>query len=325
MMLDIGVTSSIQRDRLISILRSIDENVFHCVWIGEDLDKPYDVFVKASFTLMNTYLNVGIGITSIFFRDTPTIARAAASLSEVGRGRFRLGIGVGGLQHLRRMGVKVEKPISSMRETATLLRRIWRGEIVSHRSSRLNLRRYSLCCPYSHMIPIFFGVRGLRLLELAGEVSDGVILSGPKTYLEEAVCAVRRGAEKVNRSIEDICVVVWLPTMLTLERKHLESARRIVAFILADTPLSILSLSRIRVDDVLILRRALAEGGLDAAARLVDDEMLNEMIFYGDAGDICNSLLSLERIHVDEVVYGPPFGVDEAESIIKVAEAWKRI
>jgi hypothetical protein len=85
------------------------------LWIGEDMDELHDVFVQASFALLNSSLIIGIGITSIFFRNISNIARAATSLYEIGKiennERFRLGIGVGGIQVLSKMNIRIKKPI----------------------------------------------------------------------------------------------------------------------------------------------------------------------------------------------------------------------
>ncbi|MEM2942192.1 MAG: LLM class flavin-dependent oxidoreductase, partial [Candidatus Bathyarchaeia archaeon] len=112
------------------------------------------------------------------------------ALGEISPGRFRLGLGVGGLQDLASMGVQVQKPVEAMRKTVQTLRSIWGGEF-SITDKELRLESYKP--QYGHPVdtPVFMGVRGPKLLSLAAETADGVILSGPREYVRESIGLVR--------------------------------------------------------------------------------------------------------------------------------------
>jgi len=324
MLLDLGVTSQISTEAFAIVLRLAEKGNYHRLWIGEDIDKPHDVFVQASQALLESHLNVGVGITSIYMRNISNIARAAASLAETGNSRFTLGIGIGGIQNLTEMGITPKKPVQTMREATLLLRRIWKGETITFDSVSFHLKSYFARFGLGQRIPIYFGVRGPRLLELAGEVADGVIISGPKSYVKEAVETVRNGIRKSGRREKDVNLVVWIPTILTQQTKDLELARRVVAFVLADTPRSVLHMSRIKVETAQEVQKTRAQEGIDAATALVTDEMLDDMIFHGSARELCESFLSLEDYGVGEVAFGPPFGVDWQSAIDQVAKAWRK-
>lgn len=324
MLLDLGVTSQTSAEEFTRALRLAEKGSYHRLWIGEDIDKPHDVFVQASYALQKSHLNMGVGITSVYVRNISNIARAAASLAETGDGRFTLGIGIGGIRNLAEMGIAPKKPVRTMHDATLLLKRIWKGETITFNSDSFHLKNYFARFGLGQKIPIYYGVRGPRLLESAGEVADGVIMSGPKSYVKRAAETVRSGIRKSGRRERDVSLVVWIPTILVQRREDLELARRTVAFVLADTPKSVLHLSKINVETAREVKKTCEQKGIDAATELVTDGMLGDMIFHGSAQELCESFLSLQKCGVDEVVFGPPFGADWQLAIDEVARAWRK-
>ncbi len=322
MLLSLGITSSISSADFTRMLDLAEKNKFECLWIGDDINRPSDVFVQASVALLRTSVKVGIGITSIYVRNVSNLARAAVSLYEIGNSNFRLGIGVGGLQILARMGISTKKPLSAMREATSLLRKIWNGERVTIESDTFHLKDYYVSYGLGQKIPIYFGVRGPKMLELAGEVADGVILSGPKTYLKRAIHTIRKGSKKSNRREEEIRIVVWLPTVLGAGRENLELAKRVVAVVLADMPATVLRMSRVNPEVVKDVREAFALEGIESATAQVTDEIVDDMIFHGSAHELCDSFLTLEDYGVNEVVFGPPYGAHRKLAVSEIATAW---
>jgi alkanesulfonate monooxygenase SsuD/methylene tetrahydromethanopterin reductase-like flavin-dependent oxidoreductase (luciferase family) len=274
---------------------------------------------------METEMKVGTGITSIFVRNVSNIARAAVALNELGNGRFRLGLGVGGLQNLAKMGVAVEKPLSEMRDATHILRKIWNGEHVTFNSRLFRLEDYYNSYASGQRIPVFFGVRGERMLRLAGSIADGVILSGPKTYLEKAVGFVKEGSRKAGKHEDKMEIVVWNPTILSSEDKDLVEARKVAVIIVSDFPEAVLNYSKLDLEDIRRIRETYVIEGLFSACKLITDEILEEILFYGEPSELCESFLSLKKIGATEIVFGPPFGSDKEQAIRRVAGAWRKI
>jgi hypothetical protein len=63
--------------------------------------------------------------------------------------------------------------------------------------------------------------------------------------------------------------------------------------------------------------------GAASAARLVDEVLLNETAVQGDAKEICKNLKEFERMGVQEVVFGPPYGAKPLTALEQVADAWR--
>jgi len=327
MLLDLGITSGMQLKQILRLSELAQKLGLKYVWLGEDISGHHDVFTVASYILLkHSNLNVGIGITSPLIRNITTLARASVSLAQIGGDkRFRLGLGIGGLQDLKNLGITVKNPVSLMHNATTLLRRIWKGETVSFQAGAgFTLQRYHPSYRLSYQIPIFFGVRGPKLLMLAGEIADGVILSGPKTYLMKAASLVRTSLQKRPEASRDFPFVVWVPTILTEKPGDLKLVKRIVAFVLADTPKKVLEMAELNLNEIEKIKLAFRNEGISKASRMVTEGLIEEIAIHGNPTQICEAFKQLEKLGVQEVVFGPPYGSNPEAALTKLAQTWWR-
>jgi len=325
MNLSLGLTTSSSIERIRWIAERADNLGFHGVWIGEDIGSPQEVFTAASLLLLGTRsVEVGIGVTSPLIRNITTIARAAVTISEISPGRFRLGLGVGGLQDLASMGIRIEKPAELMRRTVELLRVVWAGRDVPVSDEGLKIRDYMPQFSSPEAIPIFMGVRGPKLLTQAADIADGLILSGPKKYIEESIKLVRERRRASSLINSKFSYVVWVPTIILHDESDLELVKKTVAVVAADTPDSVLEMADISRDEVEAIRTNMTKSGLEETAKDISNKLVGQFCISGDAEGICKIFRNYSSLGVDEVVFGPPYGRDPKSAISQVAETWRR-
>ena len=326
MLLDIGVTSGKQLKQILALSKLADKLDLNCVWIGDDIAKPHDVFTVASIILLKySKVHVGIGVTSPVIRNITTIARASSSLAEIGgKKRFRLGLGIGGLQDLKALGIAASNPERELYNAAVLLRKIWEGKTLSFEDDFV-LKHYYPRYALGDQIPIFLGVRGPKLLKLAGEIADGVILSGPRTYLEKAIALVSEDVVKSQRARRNFRFVLWVPTILIDEESDLKLVKRTVAFVLADTPRKVLEMAELDYDKIKEIKTVFQRHGLAEASQLVTQELIDEAAIFGTSIQICEAFMTFEKFGVHEVVFGPPYGVDPERALAELAQTWRQL
>jgi len=323
--LDLGLASSASMSQILRLAAVAERTGVHGIWIGEDIGRGYDIFTQASIMMLNAPTkNIGIGVTSPKVRNISTIARAAAALREIDPARFRLGLGVGGLQDLARLGLTVEKPVAMLKESVDALRRIWAGETLTLRGETFHLRQFLARYRPGFSIPLYLGVRGPSLLRLAGRIADGVILSGPLAYLKKALEMVRTGAIG-GGSTSRPRSVVWLPTLVVRTKMDRELAKAVAATVIADTPPSVLEMAGISDNAVERIRKTARQRSYRAASKHVTKELLDSFTISGDAKYICEVFQSLAKLGADEVVFGPPYGSSVGRSIHEVIRAWERL
>ncbi len=325
MQLAVGVTSGMKTERILRLAAVAQKHGLNRVWIGEDTLALHDVFALASAILLKfKELHVGIGVTSPLVRNISTIARATASLSEIeGQERFTLGLGIGGLQDLRKLGIKTIHPKDTLRDATALLKATLKGESVTFTKGNFSFTTYRARYTSVHEAPIFFGVRGPKLLRLAGEISDGVILSGPRAYLEKAISIVRKTIKDSERPTRNFGFTVWVPTILVRNSVDLKLVKNAVAFVLVDTPRRVLELAGLRFDDINKIREVYQKHGIARAAKLITPSLLDEVAVHGDSDRILEEFGAFEKLGIDEVVFGPPYGAHSEAAVNELMRSWR--
>ena len=298
------------------VLSAIAEEVgFHRVFVGEDI-LSREVFTYLSVLALRTRrVGIATGITSVYVRNLAVLASSALMLQRVSDNRFDLGLGVGGIPEVRKLtGAAPRQPIEMLRETTLTILRLLRGETVTCTASDgvITLEGFRLHGTNAQRPRILFGVRGPRLLCLAGEMADGVIFSGSKRHLPDSLHLVKDAAARVSRPFHELERVLWLPFVGGNEPKDLDLARIVVVTVIASLPQPEIeaSPSLAQSGEVLRLIRA---GDYRAAASQIPEEVVRDFCFYGSVDDILDEAKEFENLGFNELVIGPPFGREPAQ------------
>lgn len=312
----LGITTKMSGETTRWLAYNADSLGVDGIWIGEDIGIGQEANVLVATTLLQSQrIRVGTGIIPIAPHNITTIARSALALHEIGNGRYILGIGIGGMQDLEQAGIRLRRPVSELREATTILRRLLSGRHTSINTEITRLNNYQLRIREETTIPIFFGVRGPKMLALAGQLADGVILSGPIDYLVQAVKIVNAAATKSGRSPADVEKVVWLPTVPTFRGMKEQTARRIVALIVADTPESVIDMLELNKEELLRIRDVVSSDGPKAGVHLVTDEILDAFSISGSKEHMVDSFERIAKIGASELVLGPPYSGEWQDAI----------
>jgi 5,10-methylenetetrahydromethanopterin reductase len=187
---------------------------YDAVWCNDDR-LQHDVFAMLAAIAQRTRRVVlGPGVTNPYSRHAALIATAVATLDELSDGRARVGLGAGGTNH-RALGVRREAPAAALREAVAVIRGLLAGERVNVDGRVVHAHEAQLdFAPSRADVPVFIGARGPRVLELAGEVADGVIVGNIATRegWSYALGRVEEGARRAGRDPSSIEVCAWLYT-----------------------------------------------------------------------------------------------------------------
>jgi alkanesulfonate monooxygenase SsuD/methylene tetrahydromethanopterin reductase-like flavin-dependent oxidoreductase (luciferase family) len=132
--------------------------------------------VLAAYGAATTRLRLGNGVVPIYPRHPVTMAQAALTLSEMTAGRFILGVGVSHRASMEAgLGLTLREPLAVMREYVAVLRGAVNGTAkFEGRHYRVN---WSLAVPERPPAPpIYLAALSRNMIELAGEIADGVVL-----------------------------------------------------------------------------------------------------------------------------------------------------
>jgi probable F420-dependent oxidoreductase len=177
--------------------------------VHRDWQGPYDLattfhepFVLFGYLAAITSLELVTGIIILPQRQTALVAKQAAEVDLLTRGRFRLGIGLGwNAVEYEALGQDFSTRGRRMEEQVDLLRRLWTEPSVTFDGRFDRVTGAGLApLPVQRPIPVWFGGQSDRAYRRIGRLADGwfpQVPPGPK--LDEARGVVERAAAEAGR------------------------------------------------------------------------------------------------------------------------------
>jgi alkanesulfonate monooxygenase SsuD/methylene tetrahydromethanopterin reductase-like flavin-dependent oxidoreductase (luciferase family) len=250
-----------------------------------------DSFGPATAAALQTErIGIATGVVGVWSRSAVTMALQAATLQQLSGGRLLLGLGVQARGYVEAWhGQRYEKPIAAMRDFVTILRRAFAGELVTYEGDVFSVRNFHLDMELPAPPKITIAANGPRMIELAGEIADGMIgwFQSLEYVRDVTMPALRRGAERAGRSLDTFEATVGFPAVVTEDDSGVELAKgqaMMYATALGSAPAYLQSARAAGFGDA---ARAIGErvraGDLRGAVALVPDEMVDALLIAGSA------------------------------------------
>ncbi|MBM2820003.1 MAG: luciferase family protein [Nitrosarchaeum sp.] len=120
---------------------------------------------------------IGSSIINIYSRSPASIAMGAATVDILSKGRLLLGLGTSSASIVEDFhGYKFENPILRMTEYVEIIKMALSGKPVNYSGKIFNLKNFTLLIkPHRAGIPIYLAAVNQKMVNLAWDVSDGVI------------------------------------------------------------------------------------------------------------------------------------------------------
>jgi alkanesulfonate monooxygenase SsuD/methylene tetrahydromethanopterin reductase-like flavin-dependent oxidoreductase (luciferase family) len=250
---------------------------------------------RDSLSLLMAYASVtervrlGTGVVPIFSRTPASMAQTAATIDEFAGGRMVLGIGVSHKVTVENWyGARIEKPVTQMREYATILRAIFRGEAPPEGeffSTHFQFMGYAA----RPDLPIYIAALSPNMLRLAGEIGDGVMLwlCSPDYIRDVVVPSVREGRERAGKSLDGFEIVPAITVALTddVEAAHATMRQELVPY--SSLPFYRAMLKRSGFgDDLAAFDEGMQAGDVERAKAGLSDRLLESLAGLGSADEV---------------------------------------
>ncbi|HZW56970.1 MAG TPA: LLM class flavin-dependent oxidoreductase [Nitrososphaerales archaeon] len=184
-------------------------------------------------------IRVGTGVINPYTRYPSLIAMTAATMDELSNGRAVLGLGSGGvigsLEHgipNEFVGQEFSHPLAHLKEIVQVLRILLSGQSVTFEGDFYKLRDVKLHFkPVQDRIPIYFGQQGPKMMELAGQIADGVLITLCCTipYVRDVISRIEQSEEKAGRKNSSVDYAARIITSMSHdERKAIRDAKQLV-------------------------------------------------------------------------------------------------
>jgi 5,10-methylenetetrahydromethanopterin reductase len=183
---------------------------FEAVWQAESRLVREATVPMAAYAAHTTRIRVGSGVVNTWTRNVALLAATFVTLDDLAPGRIILGLGAWWDPLARKVGINRTSPLQCMRETVEACRRLFTLEEVTYHGEFVRLDGVRIDVVHGETgprrIPIYIGATGPKMLELAGEIADGVLLNYmvSPAYNDAALERIAAGARRAGRRLEEI-------------------------------------------------------------------------------------------------------------------------
>jgi probable F420-dependent oxidoreductase len=261
-------------------------------------------------------IGLGTGVLALQLRTPMLVAMAGATLQSLyPEADIVLGVGISSPVVANRWHGQPygDRPLAQTREFVTLVKECLGGESVSFAGDFYQCSRFRLGVRLGEKKPkVVVGALNQRMLSLAGEVADGVLLNYlPATHVGWSVEHVRAGEAKAGRAAGSTTTYAYVHVGVCQREDGIEAARRdLFSYAVVDAYAA--NFERAGFGDAVAeVRERHAAGDREGALAAVSDEMIDAIDVMGDAAHVQATVQSYVDAGVQVPVLMPlPWGPD---------------
>ncbi len=213
------------------------------------------------------------------------------TLDDLAPNRIICGIGAWWDPLARNVGIERKKPLTAMKETVLILRRLLNMERVTFHGEFVHVDGIELDVVHGRReprnVPIMIGATGDQMMEMTGEIADGAVLNYcvPPEYNNKALELLANGAKKAGRNFDQIDRPQLVVCSVDLDHdKAIETTKMLLCQYLAQQPhiAKASGVSQEIIDSIqAILGWPATREQINKAKHLVPDELVNRITASG--------------------------------------------
>jgi 5,10-methylenetetrahydromethanopterin reductase len=272
-------------------VRYAEQHGFEAVWQAESRLVRDAIVPMAAYAAVTEKIKVGSGVINNWTRNIGLLAATYLTLDDLAPGRIICGIGAWWDPLARNVGIDRKKPLTAMKETVLIMRRLLNMERVTFHGEFVHVDGIELDVVHGRReprnVPIMIGATGDQMMELTGEIADGAVLNYcvPPEYNDRALELLQKGAEKAGRKFDEID----RPQLIVCSVDHdhdvaIETTKMLLCQYLAQQP-HIAKASGVSQEVVTEIQSILGwpatKEQINTAKHLVPDELVNRITASG--------------------------------------------
>jgi 5,10-methylenetetrahydromethanopterin reductase len=225
------------------LVQYAEKHNFEAVWQAESRLVRDAIVPMAAFAAVTERIKVGSGVINNWTRNIGLLAATYLTLDDLAPDRIICGIGAWWDPLAKNVGIERRKPLTAMRETIEVMRKLLAMENVTYEGEFHNVHGIELDVVHGRReprnVPIMIGATGDKMMELTGEIADGAVLNYcvPPEYNHNAIDRLKAGAERAGRTLDDIDrPQLMICSVHTDKAKALDGARWMLTQYIAQQP-----------------------------------------------------------------------------------------
>jgi probable F420-dependent oxidoreductase len=311
---------------IVECVKLAEDLGYESAWVAEGHGGDQFAILSACAAVTKRIL-LGTSISSVFVRSIPTIAMAAATIDHISQRRFILGLGSSHrVQVEPEHGIPYSKPVQRLRESVEIIRTLLRDGVVSYHGETVSIERFDFWfTPIRQEIPIYLAALFPKMLQVCGEIAQGVILTWSTMEAgRRAAENVAIGAQRTGRRPNDVDITSLLPCYVTNDRRQaFDAMRPAVAFYGGFFPRYNRLMAESGFPEVAqAIKAAWDRGGQEAAVQVVPDELIDAISVTGRPVECRERVEAYRRSGIALPIISPrPTGTDPTQAAIEALKA----
>ena len=174
-------------------------------------------------------VRIGTAIIPVYTRTPAVLASTTHVLHQISNGRFILGLGASSHTMMEGWnGLEFKKPLTRVKETAIMVRKMLSGEKLDFQGETVRSRGYRQLPLAPQAQPIYLAGLRPKMLEMAAETGDGVILNlFPMKALPRMMTHIAVGAQRAGKRKEEREVVCRHQIVVTNDKARVRDLFRV--------------------------------------------------------------------------------------------------
>jgi len=278
---------------MIELAQVADEIGMESIWMSDHLCFRDSLTTSIALLGATKEIKVAPAPMSPYSRHPIISAMSIATMEEFAPRRVIAGPGTGNAAALNEAGIDSPHPLQTMREYVEILRRLLKGDTVDFQGKMFQVNGAKMGFVPSATIPMYITAVRSRMLQLGGEIGDGVLLSAgcAPGYIQECVGEIEIGARKGGKSLSDVDVAGFVTASVSDDpREAIEANKMFLAYIFRNTHHA----ENIRLGGGKIdqegLAAAVVKRDWEAAKKFISDEVVFAHSVAGTPAECRNQL-----------------------------------
>lgn len=263
---------------MIELAQLADDSGMESIWMSDHLCFRDSLTTSMALLAKTEKIKIAPAPMSPYSRHPIISAMSIATMEEFAPGRVIASPGTGNAAALKEAGMESPRPLKTMREYVEILRCFLAGETVNFQGEMFQINGAKMGFYPARPIKMYITAVRPRMLQLAGEIGDGVLLSAgcAPAYIAQCLAEVKKGAERGAKSSSQCDVASFVTTAVADDpREAIEASKMFLAYIFRNKHHA----ENIRMGGGTVDQEALAAavGKRDwqAATKLISDEVVH--------------------------------------------------
>ena len=278
-------------------LEAATERVGLAESLGYDSTYVTHIAGRDSLTVLAAYagrtdrIRLGTGVLPIYSRTPASTAQTAATIDEISGGPNGARIGVSHKVTVEAWyGQSIDRPVSEMREYAEAVRAMFRGEDPpAVEGGKWPTAFHFMGYDVRADLPIYIAALSPNMLQLAGEIADGVLLwlCDPPYVRDVVIPEVTKGRERAGKSMERFDIVPAVPSAVTGDRGATLDRSAPTSSPTCRCPSTArCSSAPASSEEIAGFDAGIADGDVERAKAAMSEAMLDSLGGFGSADDV---------------------------------------